>query len=221
MPTDLPAAPSRGAPVPPADAEGEVRHDDAMNERDLDFTLRPRAFSPTLTLKIEPAGVTIMRGGRELRLPWQEITRVRLAYAPTNLTHHAFSCTISARGRAVTFGSVSWKSITELVRRDAEYSAFVTRLCAMAAQHNPAIRFEAGLPRWKHTLFAAAGLVVTVALMVATLALASAGAWVAAALTLAFTGSFVWFAIRHARNNTPAAFRPEAPPARVLPRPAG
>ena len=49
-------------------------------------------------------------------------------------------------GKSVTFGNLSWRSLTDMDRNDAGYHAFVSALAAAIARANPRARFVAGKP---------------------------------------------------------------------------
>lgn len=50
-------------------------------------------------------------------------------------------------GRTVTFGNLSWRSLTDIDRDDAGYHRFVSALAAAIARANPKARFVGGRPR--------------------------------------------------------------------------
>lgn len=75
------------------------------------------------------------------------VEQVRFVYAPSNVTSKAYKTQLRlSDGKSITFGNLSWRSLTDIDRDDARYHAFVSALSAAIAQANPRARFVAGKP---------------------------------------------------------------------------
>lgn len=76
------------------------------------------------------------------------VEQVRYLYAPGNVSSKGFRTQLKlSDGRTVTFGNLSWRSLTEIERDDARYHQFVAALAAAVARANPRARFVAGKPK--------------------------------------------------------------------------
>lgn len=75
------------------------------------------------------------------------VEQVRFVYAPGNITSTGYKTQLRLTdGKAITFGNLSWRSLTDIDRDDPGYHAFVTALAAAIAKANPRARFVAGKP---------------------------------------------------------------------------
>ena len=113
--------------------------------------------------------------------------------------------------------SSSWKSLVELERLDKSYAAFIAELHRRIALAAPPARFEQGktpLLYWPGLLaFASVSLGLAWLIVRALQADAKGGAvFVGIFLVL-----FLWQGGNFFRRNRPGLYRPEAPPAELLP----
>jgi hypothetical protein len=144
---------------------------------------------------------------------------MRLSYRPTSMQAHRFMTELWAEGAPkLQILSTTWKSMVEQVRQDGPYAAFVAELNRRIVLASPPARFEQGsnpLLYWPG-LVVFAGVAFGLALLVvrALQADAKAGA--------AFIGCFLllmlWQGGNFFRRNRPGVYRPEAPPAALLPK---
>ena len=75
------------------------------------------------------------------------VEQVRFIYAPSNLSSKGFKTQLRlSDGKSITFGNLSWRSLTDMDRDDTGYRAFVCALAAAIARANPRARFVAGKP---------------------------------------------------------------------------
>jgi len=73
---------------------------------------------------------------------------IRFVFAPGNISAKGYRTQLRLRdGKSVTFGNLSWRSLTDLDRDDARYHRFVTALAQAIAKANPRARFIGGKPR--------------------------------------------------------------------------
>ena len=82
------------------------------------------------------------------RVRLSAVEQVRFLYAPSNVTAKSYRTQLRlSDGKSITFGNLSWRSLTDIDRDDARYHAFVTALSAAIARANPRARFVAGRPK--------------------------------------------------------------------------
>jgi hypothetical protein len=114
--------------------------------------------------------------------------------------------------------SSSWKSMIEQQRLDRPYTAFVTELHRRIALAAPAARYEQG----SNPLLYWPGLIVFAGLALALAVLVVRGLQADTKAGAAFVGCFLllllWQGGNFFRRNRPGLYRPEAPPADLLPK---
>jgi hypothetical protein len=144
---------------------------------------------------------------------------MRLSYRPTSMQSHRFMTELWAEGAPkLRILSTTWKSMVEQVRLDKQYAAFVGELHRRLAGAALAARFERGshpLLYWPG-LVAFAGVALVLALL--TVRALQADSKGGAAFVGVFLLLFLWQGGNFFRRNRPGAYRPEAPPAELLPK---
>ena len=106
---------------------------------------RPVGFEIAYRLEGDTLVVDSTRKVDRVRL--SAVEQVRFVYAPSNLSSKGFKTQLRlSDGKTITFGNLSWRSLTDMDRDDAGYHAFVSALAAAIAQANPRARFVAGKP---------------------------------------------------------------------------
>ena len=81
------------------------------------------------------------------RVRLASVEQVRFIYAPSNVTSKAYKTQLRlSDGKVITFGNLSWRSLTDIDRDDARYHAFVAALSQTIARVSPQARFVAGKP---------------------------------------------------------------------------
>ncbi len=106
---------------------------------------RPVGFEIAYRLEGDTLVVDSTRKVDRVRL--SAVEQVRFVYAPSNLSSKGFKTQLRlSDGKTITFGNLSWRSLTDMDRDDAGYHAFVNALAAAIAQANPRARFVAGKP---------------------------------------------------------------------------
>lgn len=107
---------------------------------------RPVGFEISYALEGDTLVVDSTRKVDRVRL--SAVEQVRYIYAPSNLSSKGFKTQLRlADGKSITFGNLSWRSLTDMERDDAGYHAFVSALAAAIVRANPRARFVAGKPR--------------------------------------------------------------------------
>ena len=132
---------------------------------------------------------------------------------------HRFAAELWADGAPkLEILSSSWKSMVEQERLDKPYAAFIAELHRRIALAAPPARFEQG----SHPLLYWPGLIVYigVSLGLAWLVMRAlqAGVKGGAAFIGGFLALFLWQGGNYFRRNRPGLYRPDAPPAELMPK---
>lgn len=108
---------------------------------------KPVGFEITYRLKGDTLEIDSTRKVDQVRL--SAVEHVRFVYAPSNISSKGFKTQLRlSDGKSITFGNLSWRSLTDMERDDAGYRAFVEALAAAIVRANPRVRFLAGKPNW-------------------------------------------------------------------------
>jgi hypothetical protein len=108
---------------------------------------RPRPIGFEIAYKLDGDALEIDTTRKVERVRLSAIEQVRFIHAPSNVSTKGFKTQLRLTdGKLITFGNLSWRSLTDLDRDDARYHAFVTALCAAIVRSNPRARFVAGKP---------------------------------------------------------------------------
>ncbi|HEY5794654.1 MAG TPA: hypothetical protein VIU82_06540 [Bosea sp. (in: a-proteobacteria)] len=106
---------------------------------------RPVGFEITYRLDGDTLEIDTTRKISHVRLA--AVEQVRFVYAPSNVSSKGFKTQLRlSDGKSISFGNLSWRSLTDMDRNDAGYHAFVSALAAAIARANPRARFVAGKP---------------------------------------------------------------------------
>jgi hypothetical protein len=169
--------------------------------------------------KLAGDGIDWSAGSKSGHLRYRDIRRVRLSYRPTSMQSHRFMTELWAEGAPkLEILSTSWRSMVEQVRLDRPYAAFVTELHRRIALAAPPARFEQGsnpMLYWPG-LIVFAGVALGLALLVVRALQADTKA--GAAFVGCFFALMLWQGGNFFRRNRPGLYRPEAPPADLLPK---
>jgi hypothetical protein len=153
-----------------------------------------------------------------MRLPYRDITGVRLSYAPSRADSARYRCDLTMHtGRRLAILSTHYAGLADFEDRGATYAPFVRALITRVAAANPSAAFGSGrspAAYWAEHLF----LVVMVALLVFVLSVTgfaplSESSWAKFAVIL----GFIPLLIVYTRKNWPRRFKPAAIPKDVLP----
>jgi hypothetical protein len=210
------------------DAGGEDPH----------YAHKPSLMGAAWEFCLRPDALEWRTGGRQGRIPYGRITRVRLSFRPLTMQSRRFITEIWSGGAPrLAIVSTSWRSLVENAAQDEAYGAFVRelhrRIAAadhqdpfaqrspaqhLPAQHLPAqVSFEAGVPPMLYwpglVVFAIVGLGLA-ALTVRALQVAQ---FAGAAVVGGFFGLFLWQSGGYFRRNRPGRYRPDALPKELVP----
>lgn len=108
---------------------------------------RPKPIGFELAYRLDGDTLEIDSTRKVDRVRLSAVEQVRFFYAPSNVTSKSYRTQLRlSDGKSITFGNLSWRSLTDIDRDDARYHAFVTALSAAIARANPRARFVAGKP---------------------------------------------------------------------------
>jgi hypothetical protein len=158
-------------------------------------------------------------GTRSGRVSYGSIQRVRLSFRPVPLQSYRFLAEIWSEGAPkLQLVSTSMRSMMEVQRHDADYSAFVTELHRRIAQAGGNAVFESG----KNPVVYWIGVVIFAAMALGLAALTVRGlqaqSFAGAAFVAGFLALFLWQVGAFFRRNRPRRYAPDALPDDVLPR---
>lgn len=119
-------------------------HDDTLPPT---WRQRPKPVGFEIAYKLDGEMLEIDSTRKVDRVRLAAVEQVRFLYAPSNLSSKGFKTQLRlSDGKTITFGNLSWRSLTDMDRDDAGYRAFVCALAAAIARANPRARFVAGKP---------------------------------------------------------------------------
>jgi hypothetical protein len=182
------------------------------------YAYRPSVLGATWNLRLTPEAILWDAGRRSGRVPYDQVTGVRMSFRPATLQNQRFLTEIWSRdGTKLQIASTSWKSMAVLERFDDGYRGFIgelhRRLIAAGTRavfvrgRNPPL-YWAGL-----SVFVASSLAIAVLIARS----AQAGATGAALMVGFFLIAFLWQASNYFRRNWPGRYLASALPPDLLP----
>ncbi len=109
---------------------------------------RPKPVGFEITYKLDGEALEIDRTRAVDRVRLSAVEQVRFLFAPGNISAKGYRTQLRlSDGRTITFGNLSWRSLTDLERDDARYHRFVSALAQAIMRANPRARFIGGRPR--------------------------------------------------------------------------
>jgi hypothetical protein len=183
------------------------------------YAYRPSLLGAAWEFALTGDGIDWVAGRKSGHIAFRNVRRVRMSFKPTSMQSHRFMTEVWADGAPkLEIISSSWKSMLEQERLDKPYSAFVAELHRRIALAAPSARFEQG----GYPLIYWLGLIVFVAVALGLAALVVRALQADAKGGAAFIGAFLvlilWQGGNFFRRNRPGRYRPEAPPAELLPK---
>jgi hypothetical protein len=183
------------------------------------YAYRPSLLGAAWEFKLAGDGIDWSNGRKLGHIPFRTVRRLRMSYRPASMQSHRFMTELWADGAPkLEILSSSWKSMVEQERRDKPYAAFVAELHRRIALAAPPARYEQG----SHPLLYWPGLIafVCVSLGLALLVVRAlqADSKGGAAFIGIFLLLFLWQGGNFFRRNRPGVYRPEAPPAELMPK---
>jgi len=123
---------------------------------EIHYAHRPKPYGQEARFTLFPDRLEVEHGRRKGRFPLAEIALMRCGYAPTNIASDGFETRLFSRdGKTVKFGNLSWRSMAEMDRHDADYLTFVATLAERLAPLGTS--FAAGVAPWRYWTMATLG----------------------------------------------------------------
>ena len=184
----------------------------------LGYRQSPRPVGFEVSYRLAGGVLTVDTGRKEIEIPLSTIEQARLTYESRTMAQGAYQTKLRTRdGRTVKLSSISWRSMMDVRRQDAEYGAFVRALLTAVAQANPEAVFLAGKPRLQWAAIAALSGASLVALAFFIWQALRSGATVAALIVVAIAALGIWQLEPMVRLNRPRPFTPSEMPRALLP----
>jgi hypothetical protein len=137
------------------------------------YGFRPRVIGTEHVFRLTHDALELEASGRQRRIPYSDIGRVRLSFSPANFALRRFTTEIWPReGGKISIVSVSAHNAFSFENRGAAYRAFTIDLCRRIGIAQPGFHIESGMPRWRWVpaaIFALATLVALAYLLVRSL----------------------------------------------------
>ena len=125
-----------------------ITDEDADDASPPSWRQRPKPVGFEIAYKLIDDTLEIDRTRRVDSVRLSSVEQVRFVYAPGNISSRGYKTQLRlSDGRTVTFGNLSWRSLTDIDRDDMRYHRFVSALSAAIARANPRARFVGGRPK--------------------------------------------------------------------------
>jgi len=165
---------------------------------------RPKPIGFEIAYRLDGDTLEIDTTRKIDRVRLAAVEQVRFFYAPSNVASKGFRTQLRlSDGKSITFGNLSWRSLTDIDRDDPRYHAFVSALSAAIARANPKARFVAGKPFPLWVALALAGVGALVMLAFFSLRAFGQGATAAGWLGLVLAAASYWQVAPMVRLNRP------------------
>lgn len=187
---------------------------------DITYTFRPAALGTPWQFTLGRDEISYHVGRKSGRVLLRDVRRVRMSFRPSTTLISRFRTEIWAPGAPkLDLQSMSWKSMIEQERRDAEYKAFIAELHRRLAGRGAAARYELGV--YPAIYWVGVGLFAIVALAIAGLIVRGVQMrfWSGTAFVVLFFAGFLWQAGNYFHRNRPGRYDPLALPEELLPKP--
>ena len=182
------------------------------------YAYKPSLISAPNMFRLTVEALDWQIGRHSGRVPYRDISRIRLSFRPVSMQTHRFQAEIwPTRGPKLVLVSTSWRSLFEQERHDEAYDAFLIALHRRIAAAGGTPLFQSGSPAllyWPGVAVFAALLAGLAGLMVRALA---AGEVAGVAFLGVFFAIFLWQIGGFFRRNKPGTYRAGALPAALLP----
>ena len=154
---------------------------------------RPKPIGFEIAYRLDGGVMEIDTTRKIDRVQLGAVEQVRFLYAPSNVTSKGYKTQLRLTdGKTITFGNLSWRSLTDIDRDDEGYHAFVSALSAAIARASPNARFVAGKPWPMWAALALVGGLSIVMLAFFTLRAFSQGATAAGFLGIGLAAASFW-----------------------------
>jgi hypothetical protein len=183
------------------------------------YAHRGKPYGAPMEFELGETSLLVQQGATRGQVPYSNIALIRLLYRPKNTTNEGYETKIELiKGRSVSLGNLSWKSMMDMTRQDAEYRRFVEALIERAQAKNPAVKLATGMPAWLHKVSVVAGAVTVLTMIALAFQAITTGSWQLALISAAFTAYFAWWTWRFMMRNRPQGLVAGSLPNEVMPK---
>ena len=183
---------------------------------------RLRPMQPECRFRIAPDALlwSDAQGQPLGRVPFADITELRLRFAPSRFAHHRFEAVLRVHdGPAVRIVNQTYAGLANYEDRSASYTPFVLALRQALLRANPALPVHAGVAPARWALDAVLAAVSAALLAGVVLRSVQHGPWWLALLSVALVAGALRWVGGHLWRNRPQRLAPgQEIPALVLPR---
>jgi hypothetical protein len=189
-----------------------------MNGEVVTYSYRPSLMGSPLAFRLTDRGIDWESGSRSGTIPYRDVRRMRMSFRPVSMQQRRYMTELWAEGDAkLVFLSSSWKSLFEQESLAKSYTAFISELHRRLVQAAPSAVFEQGthpLRYWPGVVILTGVALGLAALIVSAL---KSDAKAGALFIAGFLALFLWYGGNYFRRNRPGVYRPDMPPAELLP----
>lgn len=183
------------------------------------YAYKPNLVGTPWEFTLKADGLAWQLGRRSGFIRYDRVRRVRMSYRPATLQSHRFLTEIWAPDSPkIQICSTSFRSLMELARQDAAYTGFVTEFHRRVAASRTAAQFSSGMNPIIYWMGASIFVVVGLSLVALVIRALALGDVAAAAVVVGILLLFLWQVGSIFYRNRPQTYRPETPPAIILPR---
>lgn len=187
-------------------------------EERLAYAHRPKPISSGLELVLLQDSLRAERSRSSQSVALKAIERITLSFTPKNTAQQAFTCALLVSdGRTIKFHNISWKSLVEVQRLDAEFTGFVRALIQKVATANPRVELRAGVSKWRYSLMMVSGAAIIIGLTTAAIYAMARQNTIIGLMSLGLTVYLGFWLKGFLSRNRPRLFTPETIPPEVMP----
>jgi hypothetical protein len=151
-----------------------------------------------------------------IRVPFKDITTIRLSYAPDRMRRNNFQCAVESPQGKYAFMSTSYVSLANFKSDSQRYATMVKELISKVAAANPTVSLVSGKPKFAYRLsiiLMIAGFLAVAMLIYFLGETMSSVSWMKFILILLL----IPMAFSYIMKNKPGTFSAESIPANLLP----
>lgn len=182
------------------------------------YSFRPRLVGGEFTFRLTDDAIEWEAGSRKKRIPFRQISHLRLSYRPGNVAFRRFLTEIWSRENGkLSIASVSAQGPFNYEDRGEDYSSFVVELVRRLGEAQPGFRFDAGMSAWRWWFAMAFATATLAAVLYVVLQGFKQQGNNLAILMIVFGALFVWQMGTMLLRNRPRSCEGEVVPQAVLP----
>ncbi len=183
------------------------------------YAYKPNLVGAPWIFRLRRDGIEWEFGRRSGLVRYDRVERVRMSFRPATMQGYRFITEVwSPQSPKLQISSTSFRGLMEQARQDGEYTPFVAELHHRLAEAGSTARFESGMNPILYWTGAAVMTAIGVSLLFFFGKILVGGDLTGALVVIGVMALFVWQVGTIFYRNYPMTYRPDAPPAVVLPR---